>query len=813
MERKKIPIVLKTKKNVNTINLKETVDKHYELEKNIQEYIDNKIDIIEIIETEAPNDEEYKKIIFNIYNKLIWKKIEKINNENKILELWNKLRHYQKEYIDEAMIKLLDNIKNHKKCIIKSPTGSGKTVMLYWIIAKLYKALGCPKKFNIILGTPFKALCSQSITDEDNINILKAHNINANYMQYDGEQRKNTELELSKTNKQEKYINFISVCYPSMLNLLNFIDKENVKINIALYDEFHSIQSWDNSNNPRNKCFTNSNIEFMLFDSATPNKSQETKTETYGEIINKISIKELIRLKYLCPIVPLVEIDNINPKDPEEIKLQKVYGKYYKFPYMINETFKKYNKKKAILFCNDTSNCWEIYNLLKSRNDVVGNIKIFHPYVGHRIIKKKNKKEDDTTENDTKENDTTENDTTEINSDSSSDIDFTEEETIINPEIKQNIKNILKEYENCLEPCILITCKKIAVGYNHPPIDFVILADNKSSITDISQAIGRGIRLCFLEGYENKVCHVLLPLRIKDINSSNFKSIKSYLEYLQNDVGLNIESFVREQINNQKNKVNSKYLELNHKFDLTIEYDKLKFLNATWIQIYENVNNLSNNKNIKQLEYDILYDLVKEMKFIHKDDYKKWAKDNNEKEYPETYFKNNGWVNYYNFLKINIDIYPKTIEELKEKCISNNIKTKEEYENRMVELNMPSMIDELYKIKSKVKSKDHITGCRDTSECFIDKQKIRHRLKFDINGTISYKTRIAMYDSIKNKLCFESKMLSMNEFVKEHYKLERKDRDSSANAWLECECEINNKWISTFNLPIIVDKFWNYLFT
>ena len=97
MERQKIPIVLKTKKNINTVELKKTVDKHYELEKNIQEYIDNKINIIEIIETEAPNDEEYKKIIFNIYNKLIWKKIEKINNENKILELWNKLRPYQKE--------------------------------------------------------------------------------------------------------------------------------------------------------------------------------------------------------------------------------------------------------------------------------------------------------------------------------------------------------------------------------------------------------------------------------------------------------------------------------------------------------------------------------------------------------------------------------------------------------------------------------------------------------------------------------------------------------------------------------------------
>ena len=685
MENKKILIVLKTK-NVKAIELKKDLEKDYELENNIQEYLDDNINILDIFKKESPNDEKLQKMIYDIYNKLLWIKLKKLNNENQILELWNKLRPYQKEYIEETIIKLLDNIKNHKKCIIKSPTGSGKTVMIYWIIAKLYKKLGCSNQFNIILATPFKKLCSQSITDEDNINILKAYNINANYMQYDYDNKMITEKNLSKTKTHEKYINFISVCYPSMLNLLNFLDNEKIKVNIAIYDEFHSIQSWDNSNNLRNKCIKSSNIEYMLFASATPDKLQETKTDIYGEVIDKVKIKELIKLKYLCPIVPLVEIDNINPIDPEELKLHEAFGKYYKFPYMIKETFKKYNKKKAILFCNDTANCWEMYDLLKARNDVLGNIKIFHPYVS-RSIKKKEKI--DNTEKNNIENETE-------NSDSSSDVDFTEEETIIKPEEKQNIENVLKEYEKCLDPCILITCKKIAVGYNHPPIDFVIIADNKASIKDISQAIGRGLRLCNLEGYENKVCHVLLPIRIKDINNNNFKSIKSYLEYLQNDVGLNIESFIREQINNQKIKVYSKYLELNHKFDLTIEYDKLKFLNTNWLQVYDSLSNLPKSKNIKKLEYDILYDLVKDMNFNHKDNYKSWAMTNNENICPEVYFKNCGWINYYNFLKINIDIYPKTIVELKEKCISNNIKTIVEYKNRIVELNMPSMIDELY---------------------------------------------------------------------------------------------------------------------
>ena len=699
MERKKMHIVFKKIKNDKSIGIKDDVDKDYEIETTIQEHIDNNKGILEIIKEEVPNNNiEMQKFVHDIYNKLIWKIIENKNNENRILELWNKLRPYQKEYIEDALKILLDNIKNTKKGIIKSPTGSGKTVMIYWIIAKLYKALGCPDKFNIALATPFKKLCSQSITDGDNINILKAHNMDANYMQYDYYNKNKTETELSKTKKKKKYINFVSVCYPSMLNLLNFIDNEDIRINIAIYDEFHAIQTWENSKNLRSKCIKSSNIDYMLFTSATPDKTQETKSEIYGELIDKVKIKELIRLKYLCPFVPLVEIDNVNPKDPEEIKLQKAFGKYYKLPYMINETFTKYNKKKAILFCNDTANCFEMYDLLKLRVDILGNIKIFHPYVSRSVKKNDNSN----TENENLDSSLDANSdasldaNSDANSDTSSDADLTEEETIIKPEEKQNIENILKEYENCLEPCILITCKKIAVGYNHPPIDFVIIADNKASIKDISQAIGRGLRLCDLEGYENKVCHGLFAIIIKDINSNKFKSFRSYIEYLQNDVGLDIESFIREQINNQKNKVYSKYLELNHKFDLTIEYDKLKFLNATWLQVYDNLSNLTNSKNKIHLEYDILYDLIKEMKFIHKDNYKKWAITNNEKECPESYFKNNGWVNYYNFLNINIDLYPKTIEELKDKCISNNIKTKVEYESRLVELNMPSMPDELY---------------------------------------------------------------------------------------------------------------------
>ena len=298
-----------------------------------------------------------------------------------------------------------------------------------------------------------------------------------------------------------------------------------------------------------------------------------------------------------------------------------------------------------------------------------------------------------------------------------------------NQEEKQNIESVLKEYENCLEPCILITCRKISVGYSHPPIDFVIIADNKVSITDISQSIGRGIRLYG----STKECHVLLF-------NSYHSSIKSFIEYFQNDVGLNIESIIKKEVN----KKYKKYTELNHQFDLTIKYDELKFLNKTWLQVYGMTN--VNNKNIKKLEYDILYNLVREMKFKHKDEYKNWAQLNNENDNPEIYFKDNGWINYYNFLNITIDMYPKTIEELKEICISNNIKSMKDYETRMNELNMPNMPFELYSKKL----------------CFINNQ-------VNIGNVINYVSEEKIIETItssKIKKCILNGEVINNEYYK-----------------------------------------------
>ena len=92
-----------------------------------------------------------------------------------------------------------------------------------------------------------------------------------------------------------------------------------------------------------------------------------------------------------------------------------------------------------------------------------------------------------------------------------------------------------------------------------------------------------------------------------------------------------------------------------------------------------------------------------------------------------------------------------------------------------------------------------VKGCRNMKKCFTHGQRIRH----ECTPKIGKKFRIGTYDSSDNKIVFDGEKLSLNKFVVNHYKKERPDRKPNANAWYECECEVDGKWISTYSLPTL----------
>ncbi len=83
-------------------------------------------------------------------------------------------------------------------------------------------------------------------------------------------------------------------------------------------------------------------------------------------------------------------------------------------------------------------------------------------------------------------------------------------------------------------------------------------------------------------------------------------------------------------------------------------------------------------------------------------------------------------------------------------------------------------------------------GCRDMAKCFTDGQRIRH----SIDGR---KIKIGVYDSAKNAIVWEGVATTLHQFAMTHLKKEKPER-VSVNAWNECECEIDGKWISTYKL-------------
>jgi hypothetical protein len=87
-------------------------------------------------------------------------------------------------------------------------------------------------------------------------------------------------------------------------------------------------------------------------------------------------------------------------------------------------------------------------------------------------------------------------------------------------------------------------------------------------------------------------------------------------------------------------------------------------------------------------------------------------------------------------------------------------------------------------------------GCRDMLKCFIDGQRIRH-----ISLVGNKTTWIGIYNSSNNSIIYDDKIYeSMSKFANTHYYDDGFRFNRSANGWKECEYEVNDKWISTYNI-------------
>lgn len=97
-------------------------------------------------------------------------------------------------------------------------------------------------------------------------------------------------------------------------------------------------------------------------------------------------------------------------------------------------------------------------------------------------------------------------------------------------------------------------------------------------------------------------------------------------------------------------------------------------------------------------DFASLKEVVKENDIKSIEQYKRYCRENIDKNYPEEPDRRYRrlWTGWYDFLSIDISIYPKTKEEWIQRCRDNNVKSVEEYLKECERFNLPKYPSELY---------------------------------------------------------------------------------------------------------------------
>ena len=371
----------------------------------------------------------------------------------------------QTEYITSA----ITEIETNTRCIIKAPTGLGKTVINFKLIAHF--------NFNLtIFFTPRK--------------ILNQQTFDAKYTSLVGQTKFEQFVYDPSSNNWKQLLEFIaksgnkivSACYQSCSNLVPKLLDADIKPDIVICDEAHRIGSWGFEPYQR-QLFLNM-TDKIIFTTATPTQNMLAHPELFGNVIEHCQIYELITKGILCDFETIIKhIDH--QKDSVDI------------PYFVRKCMRKYGKRKGIIYVNTQINARRLFHYMRTKYPTYNT----YIYISDKLTV----------------------------SSFEGDIGFTSRMTDI------------CEFEQCIDPAIIITCDKISYGYDNIDIDLVCFADPRQSETDIRQIVGRGLRADSSK-YPNKVLHILLPITVnlEEEDASNYDKIKEFLRFVINECGKDI---------------------------------------------------------------------------------------------------------------------------------------------------------------------------------------------------------------------------------------------------------------------------------
>ena len=392
-------------------------------------------------------------------------------------EIQSKELILRNELQDKYIIDIKKELEKYGKCFIKGPTGFGKTHIYYKLIFGL--------KFKKVLFLTPRILLNIQLVEEKYSFYIKNQNYTIkHFSNYDCNEKK----QLIKNLVKEKQF-ILTSCYQSGKTLMKFILKYGLTFDAIFFDEAHFITSWvekidKNLNENKEYLFTEfltnkSLTKYKIFGSATPTNLVEENSQVFGNVIEKVKVYELLNQELLCDIITIVKkIDSINTINNASKK------EYHNLKDLIVESMLKYNKKKGIIYVNNTHNAQSLYKLMKKQDTIDSYI-----YVSK-----------------------------EIDVDDFNDTD-------------------IKHFENNNKPVIIIVVGKIGYGYDNDYIDLICLGDPRQSDVDIRQILGRGLRWN-KKTYPNKLLHLLIPLYKDEFGTFKKNThLKKYLDYIIGECG------------------------------------------------------------------------------------------------------------------------------------------------------------------------------------------------------------------------------------------------------------------------------------
>lgn len=506
----------------------------------------------------TPNFNKNKKLKWIIYSNLcelitvdFLKSINAPNKINTNKEIINKieLRDYQKQAINN----LINDKTSRKQCIMAC--GTGKTVIMIEYIKHQYQT---NNKSKVLLLFPSLQLISQTynrISNELKKKILcicsdldsksltcgeanenEENNIYEEFLANDYNKIYTTDLNVIKKNLPKSDI---VLCTYQSSKLL-----ENTTFDLCIYDEAHKTV-----NNPifsytidDNNCKVNTRIFFT----ATPRYYKGDNedcismcdTSKYGEEVYNYSFKKARYDKYLLDFQVISYV-------VDDAKL----------PELVEEKYIKCDNLKDIE-SNAVICAIQLAQHIKNGINNSKKILTYHSTVNKAIQFKK-------TLNYIFEK-----------------FDINANVYVMSGKTSMNLrKEIIKEFENEDGISIICSSKVLNEGVDIPIVDTVVFIDSRKSTIDVTQCVGRGLRLH--NNYD--VCSVIVPIMYDNIdNNHNFTPLINILTAM--------------------NEIDDKIIEY---FTLGEKSNKIKISNMNCIEMKE----FSNGENVKFKLEDVLGNL------------------------------------------------------------------------------------------------------------------------------------------------------------------------------------------------------------